>query len=281
MNKYFFTILINSIFCFGIESISIPHNALELASSNSGIANSKNIGFNFANISNVKNAFNISSISWYQDVKGGNMEYKWGKNNNHYLNLFNLSAEDIDLRYLTPSEEPNDVFNIHHISIAYGYGKIIDNKISLGLKTSIIYNQLYTDESIGYNLDLGMSYNYNSLLSLGLAINQIGFEKINNSNINYPIQIGAGLSLNIKSLNTSIYNDIIYNEALSKKFEWNFSSTTKVSYLNIITGYNHSNTKSQFSCGLSFEHRNFEFNYGVAFHKALGTPIIVSLKYHI
>ena len=112
MNKYFFTILINSIFCFGIESISIPHNALELASSNSGIANSKNIGFNFANISNVKNAFNISSISWYQDVKGGNMEYKWGKNNNHYLsgwvaNCIDLSMNEVDenIKYLVDNIE--------------------------------------------------------------------------------------------------------------------------------------------------------------------------------
>lgn len=281
MNKYFFIILVNSIFCFGIESISVPHNALELASSNSGIANSKNIGFNFSNINNVKDGFNVSSISWYEDVRGSNLEYKWGKNNSHYLNLFNLSADDIDLRYLTPSEEPNDIFDIHHISIGYGFGKAFNDKFNLGVKTCMIYNQLYTDESIGYNVDLGMSYNFNSIISLGFSINQIGSEKINHTNIDYPLQIGTGLSLNINSLNTIIYNDIIYNEALAEELEWNFSSITKVSYLNIITGYNHSTTKSQFSCGLSFKYRNFEFNYGIAFHEALGAPIIVSLKYHI
>ena len=279
MNKYFFTILINSIFCFGIESISVPHNALEIASSNSGIANSKNIGFNFSNVNNINTGFNISSIAWYQDVKGSNLEYIWGNKNTHYFNLFNLSADDIDLRYLTPSEEPNDVFDIHHLSIGYGFGKVFNDKFSFGLKASMIYNQLYTDESFGYNID--MSYDYSNIISLGLSIKQIGSEKINNSNINYPFQMGTGLSLNIKNLNTIIYNDIIYNESLNEELEWNFSTNTKLSYLNIITGYNHSNSKSQFSCGLSFEYRNFEFNYGVAFHEVLGTPTIVSLKYHI
>ena len=43
MNKYFFIILVNTIFCLGVESIVLPQNALEIASANSGIADSKNI----------------------------------------------------------------------------------------------------------------------------------------------------------------------------------------------------------------------------------------------
>ncbi len=281
MKKYFFSILISSIFCLGIESIQVPQNALEISSSNSGIANSKNIGFNFSNINNINNGFNISSIAWYQDVKGGNIEYKWGQKNHHYISLYNLSADDIDLRYLTPSEDPVDVFDVHHISFAYGYGKIISDKFRVGLKTSIIYNQLYTDESFGHNLDVGMSYDYNSLISLGLAINQIGSEKIDNSYTKYPLQAGLGISFNLNKIHTQIHNDIIYNESLSNDLIWKISSNTELPYLNFIMGYHYSDAKSQFSCGMSFKYRNYQFNYGVAFHKTLGTPIIISLKYNI
>ena len=280
MNKYFFIILINTIFCLGVESIALPQNALEIASANSGIANSKNIGFNFSNINNLKNGFNLSSISWYQDVKGGNIEYKWGKKNHHYLSLYNLSADDIDLRYLTPSDEPIDVFDIHHISMAYGFGKSFNN-YQIGTKASINYNQLYTDESLGYNIDLGMSYKYNDFISLGAAINQLGAEKIEGSFIDYPLQAGLGLTLNLDRLHSQVHSDIIYNDSLSDEITYRLSSTTKISSLNLITGYNYSKSKSEFSCGLSFNYRNFQFNYGIAFHKALGTPVIFSLKYHI
>ena len=280
MNKYFFIILINTIFCLGVESIALPQNALEIASANSGIANSKNIGFNFSNINNLKNGFNLSSISWYQDVKGGNIEYKWGKTNHHYLSLYNLSADEIDLRYLTPSDEPIDVFDIHHISMTYGFGKSFNNYY-IGTKASINYNQLYTDESLGYNIDLGMSYKYNDFVSLGAAINQLGAEKIEGSFIDYPLQAGLGLTLNLDRLHSQAHSDIIYNDSLSDEITYRLSSTTKVSSLNLITGYNYSKSKSEFSCGLSFNYRNFQFNYGIAFHKALGTPVIFSLKYHI
>jgi len=281
MIRYFFIIFINTIFGLGIEAISLPHNALEIASSNSGLANSKNIGFNFSNINNLTKGFNISSISWYQDVKGGNIEYKWGQTKHHYLSLYNLSADDIDLRYLTPSEDPIDVFDIHHISLAYGFGTTIFNNWRAGAKTSIIYNQLYTDESVGYNLDLGISYDYNHLVSLGLAINQLGSEKIEGSYVNYPLQAGFGLTFNLNQLYSHIHTDIIYNESLPNDIVWKLSSTTQLPYLNIITGYNYSESKSEFSCGLSFNYRKFQFNYGIAFHQALGTPVIFSLKYHI
>ena len=280
MNKYFFIILINTIFCLGVESIALPQNALEIASANSGIANSKNIGFNFSNINNLKNGFNLSSISWYQDVKGGNIEYKWGKKNHHYLSLYNLSADDIDLRYLTPSDEPIDVFDIHHISMAYGFGKSFNN-YQIGTKASINYNQLYTDESLGYNIDLGISYKYNDFIFLGIAINQLGAEKIEGSFINYPLQAGLGLSLNLDKLHSQFHSDIIYNDSLSDEITYRLSSTTKISSLNLITGYNYSKSKSEFSCGLSFNYRNYQFNYGIAFHQSLGTPVIFSLKYHI
>ena len=280
MVRYIFIIFINAIFCLGVESISLPQNALEIASANSGIANSKNIGFNFSNINNLKNGFNLSSISWYQDVKGGNIEYKWGKRNHHYLSLYNLSADDIDLRYLTPSDEPIDVFDIHHISMAYGFGKNFNN-YQIGTKASINYNQLYTDESLGYNIDLGISYKYNDFVSLGFSINQLGAEKIEGSFINYPLQTGLGLALNLDRLHSHFHGDIIYNDSLSDEITYRLSSTTKISSLNLITGYNYSKSKSEFSCGLSFEYRRFEFNYGIAFHQALGTPVIFSLKYHI
>ena len=98
MNKFIIIFCVQYIFSFGVEAISLPHNAYEVASSNSGLANSQNIGLNFSNITNTSRGFKVSSINWYQNIKGGNIEFNWNKKGNHYISLFNLSADDIDLR---------------------------------------------------------------------------------------------------------------------------------------------------------------------------------------
>ena len=282
MIKYVNIILINFLFCLGMESITLPNNGLEIASANSGIAKSKNIGLNFSNINNLPNTLNISSILWYQDVKGGNIEYKWGNKNHHYVSLYHLSANDIEFRAITPNDKPIDVFSIHHISFSYGIGKSISNKLCLGIKTTMIYNQLYTDESFGFNIDLGISYNYNDLISIGMIVNQIGAEQFNRFEpIEYPVLTGLGASLHLKPLYSNLYGDIIYNSSLANELTYRIGTTTQLPYINIITGYNYSKSKSEFSCGFSFQYRKIQFDYGVSFHKALGMPTIFSLKYHI
>ena len=281
MFRYIYIIMMNFIFCLGIESISLPNNALEIASANSGIGNSKNMGLNFSSINNTSNSINVSSILWYQGVKGGNIEYKWGQTNHHYLSLYNLSADNIDLRYITPSDKPVDVFDIHHISLAYGFGKIVSNNFRIGIKSTIIYNQLYTDESFGYNFDLGVSYDYNKFMSLGIIINQLGSEKIDHSFINYPLLGGFGITLSLESLQSKIHSDIIYNNSFNNELTFKVASVTQFPYIDIIAGYSYSSSKSEFSCGLSFKYRKIQFDYGISFHNALGSPTIFSLKYHI
>ena len=283
MIYYLFIISINFIFCLGINSVSLPHNALEMSTSNSGIGNSQNIGINFASINNIKNTFSSSSINWYEGVKGGNISYKWGTDNHHYINLYTLSANEIELWGEIPDDSPIDFFDVHHISIGYGFGKNFSDKINFGIKNTIIYNQLYIDESFGYNIDLGVSYLYNHNIALGFSINQLGFEQNNQTNSTYyPLLIGSGLTININKLNSTINTDIIYNQELSDELTFKMSSITTFSqFFSFVLGYNYSNSKSEPSIGFSFKYRKIQLDYGVAFHTALGNPTIFSLKYNI
>ncbi|MAV58934.1 MAG: hypothetical protein CMG07_03165 [Candidatus Marinimicrobia bacterium] len=281
MNKYVIILWVQFVFSFGVESISLPHNAIEIASSNSGLANSQNIGFNFSNIGNTSKGFKISSINWYQNIKGGNIEYHWSGKNHHYISLFNLSADDIDLRYLTPSENPIDIFSIHHVLFSYGFGTKLKENIRIGIKTNLIYNQLYTDESTGYNFDFGLSYDYNNDLSLGIALNNLGIEKTKNESLNYPLEAGIGISYHLKDIKSTFHSDFVYHESLSNDLALRLSSTTQISNFNFIAGLYHTSDKTEFSCGLTFRYRKFELDYGISFHQALGSPYIFSLKYDI
>ena len=192
-----------------------------------------------------------------------------------------LSANDIGLWYDIPNDNPVDLFDVHHISAGYSFGKSFLDKFNIGVNNSIMYNQLYIDESYGYNLNFGFSYLYNNSLSIGFSINNFGFEKINNSYNQYPLLAGIGTSVSIVPLKTTINTDLIYDERLSDSKVIKISSVTKLPYISFITGYNYSSQKQEFSCGISFRYRKIEFDYGVAFHSALGNPTIFSLKYHI
>ena len=90
----YFVIIFSFIFSFGVQSFSLPHSALEISNSNSGIGNSNNININAAGVNNIKNSVSFSSVSWYQGVQGSNIDFKWGEKKHHYINLYNLSAND-------------------------------------------------------------------------------------------------------------------------------------------------------------------------------------------
>ena len=277
----YFLIIFSFIFSFGVQSFSLPHNALQLSNSNSGIANSDNININASGINNIKNSVSFSSLSWYQGVKGSNIDFKWGDTKHHYINIYNLSADNIELRDLVPNDNPIGLFDIHHISISYGFGTSLSKKINIGAKANFNYNQLYIDESYGGYINLGLSYLYSQFLSFGLTAQQIGFDYYNNTNYTYPILLGAGTSLNFANLNTQISTDIIYNEELNSPISVTISAISKFNGLKIITGYYFNENKQELSCGFSFRYRKIQFDYGIGFHDSLGSPTIFSFKYHI
>ena len=277
----YFLIIFSFIFSFGVQSFSLPHNALQLSNSNSGIANSDNININASGINNIKNSISFSSLSWYQGVKGSNIDLKWGKTKHHYINVYNLSADNIELRDLVPNDNPIGLFDIHHISLSYGFGTHISEKLNIGVKTNFTYNQLYVDESYGYHINLGVSYLYNKFLSFGISLQQLGLEKYSNTNYTYPLLAGIGASMNLNKLNTQINTDIIFQEELDSPLSLNVSSISTFSSFSIITGYHFNEDKQEFSCGFSFRYRKIEFDYGIGFHDNLGSPIIFSFKYHI
>ena len=176
----FYLILIsNLVFSFGVHSFYLPQNAFELSNSNSGIGNSENININFSSINNLNDFISFSKINWYQDVTGDNIEYKWRtKDSHHYISLFSLYANKIELRDILPSDNPEGLFNIQHISFSYGFGHKILNSINMGIQSNFNYNQLYIDESIGFNFDIGLSYQVNNKMYFGLSIQKLGREKI-------------------------------------------------------------------------------------------------------
>ena len=279
----FYLILIsNLVFSFGVHSFYLPQNAFELSNSNSGIGNSENININFSSINNLNDFISFSKINWYQDVTGDNIEYKWRtKDSHHYISLFSLYANKIELRDILPSDNPEGLFNIQHISFSYGFGHKILNSINMGIQSNFNYNQLYIDESIGFNFDIGLSYQVNNKMYFGLSIQKLGREKFNNEFLNNPILLGIGSTYKLIDYKTDVNIDLIYDEHLINHQVFKISSISKIRALSLITGYYFNENKKEFSCGFSFNYRKITFEYGTSFHKTLGNPKILTFKYNL
>ena len=83
-------------------------------------------------------------------------------------------------------------------------------------------------------------------------------------------------------MKTTLDLDVIYNQNLSDELIFKIGSIINIHpSFSFVSGYNYSDLKKEFSCGISFQYRKIEFDYGISFHSALGNPIILSLKYHI
>ena len=110
-----------------------------------------------------------------------------------------------------PSDNPLGLFDIQHISLSYGFGHKILNSINMGIQSNFNYNQLYIDESFGFNFDIGLSYKVNNKMYLGLSIQQLGREKFNKEFTNNPILLGIGSTYKIIDYNTDINIYLIYD----------------------------------------------------------------------
>ena len=156
------------------------------------------------------------------------------------------------------NDDKNNIYLVEtkaDILFSYGYGMKLNQNNRFGIRANLVYNQLYTDESTGYNFDFGYSYDPNDNLSIGFAINNLGSEKTKNKSLNYPVEAGIGISYQIKNINSTFHSDIVYHESLKEDIALRLSSSTKILNFHFITGLYKIKDKAEFSCGVSFKYR--------------------------
>jgi len=269
-------ILINFSWAIGLKSLLIPVDAISMASSNTGIAQSESVKINPAIIVSQKsNAFSISMNNWLGDVKGSAITHHW---ENQYVYLNSYQVDDIELRGLNPDDEAIGNFSVRWLSLAYGHGFKLSDNFHVGVEAQGIYSRLYTQTTKGVVGNLGFIYNFSKNLMFGMTAKNFGYIDLD-LNEEYPTELGVGLAYNF-IIPIGIKLDFIQNESIDLVIR--SSIDFKLNHFTFTGGFSHYNSNQYFSGGVKLDYRHWSIIYGMLTQEvySLGTPYSIQLILH-
>ena len=117
-------ILINFSWAIGLKSLLIPVDAVSMASSNTGIAQSESVKINPAIIVSQKsNSLSVSLNNWLGGVKGSALTHHW---ENQYVYMNSYQVDDIELYELIQDQAHKFILDYDNQIIDYN---LINNNI--------------------------------------------------------------------------------------------------------------------------------------------------------
>ena len=269
-------ILMNFSWAIGLKSLLIPVDAVSMASSNTGIAQSESIKINPALIVSQKsNSLSVSLNNWLGSIKGNSLSHHW---QNQYVYINSYQVDDIELWGLTPDDEAIGNLSVRWLSLAYGHGFKLGNNFHVGVEAQGIYSRLYTQTTKGVVGNFGFIYTSNERYKLGVTAKNFGYLD-SDLNEEYPLELGLGLAYNF-TIPIGIKLDFIQNESIDLVIR--SSIDYKLNYFTFTGGYSHYNSNQYFSSGIKLDYRHWSIAYGILSQEvsALGTPYSIQLILH-
>ena len=272
----FIFILINFSWAIGLKSLLIPVDAVSMASSNTGIAQSESVKINPAAIVSQKsNSLSVSLNNWLGGVKGSALTHHW---QNQYVYINSYQVDDIELWGLNPDDEAIGNFNVRWLSIAYGQGFKLNDNLHVGVEAQGIYSRLYTQTTKGVVSNVGLIYASNEKYKFGVIAKNFGYLD-SDLNEEYPLELGIGLAYNF-TIPIGIKLDFIQNESIDLMIR--SSIDFKLNYFTFTGGFSHYDSNQYFSGGIKLDYRHWSIAYGILSQEvsALGAPYSIQLTLH-
>jgi hypothetical protein len=272
----FIFIIINFSWAIGLKSLLIPVDAVSMASSNTGIAQSESVKINPAVIVFQKsNSLSVASNNWLGGVKGSALTHHW---QNQYVYINSYQVDDIELWGLNPNDEAIGNFSVRWLSLAYGHGFKLGDNLHVGVEAQGIYSRLYTQTTKGVVGNLGLIYASNEKYKFGVTAKNFGYLD-SDLNEEYPTELGVGLAYNF-TIPIGIKLDFIQNESIDLVIRSSIDFI--LNYFTFTGGFSHYDSNQYFSGGIKLDYRHWSINYGILFQEvsALGIPYSIQLTLH-
>ncbi|MCP4583928.1 MAG: PorV/PorQ family protein, partial [candidate division Zixibacteria bacterium] len=210
---------------------------------------------------------------------GGN--FQWLGNNYFGFGINLFTIPDIEKR-TGPTNDPIFTFNAHDFSIGASWGRMITNKLSVGLGLKMVYESIDNDDLKGYAADFGAVYNILPELRIGTSFRNVGPKvKFIEEKFDLPHEFRLGTSYipanEILSGKWTIAGD------LSKKIDSDMQGHFGVeySYKDIIAprlGYAFNYSDKDFSAGFGLRYQLYSFDYAyVPYSSDLGNSHHMSI----
>jgi len=269
----FIIILINFSWSIGLKSLLLPVDAISMASSNAGIAQSESVKINPAIILSQKsNSLSVSLNKWLGDIKGSSLSHYW---RDKYVYINSYQVDGIELWGTSPQDEAIGDFSVRWLCIAYGQGFKINDNLHLGLESQGIYSRLYTQTTKGILGNIGLIYKYNEKYKLGLTAKNFGYLD-SELNEDYPLEFGLGFGWNL-SQKICLKLDVVENNSTDMVLRSSVDAI--LNFFTFTAGMSHYDSNQYFSGGIKLDYRHWSISYGILSQEvpALGTPYSIQL----
>ena len=207
--------LLSFVWTIGLDALVIPQKANVIAMSGSGIAGNLDVAINPS--SSVRPYLGFSNNTWLAGVSGQKSTWALEGDVRRFLSFESLGVDDIEYHSDNDSD-PEGYISANWFAIDFG-SHIDLNKyfndtknFQIGYNIKLNYSKLYTENSWGYTLDLGLTKKISDSFNMGFVIKNLGKEYYTSEQsivIDSYVGIGIAHSINIINLE-DFYTDLTY-----------------------------------------------------------------------
>lgn len=176
----------------GAEQLLIPVGAKGIATSGAFVSNMVGVDaiyYNPAGLSHIKGSETVFSyMSYLADI---NISYfALGTNLGDFgslgFSVKSFSFGDIPVTTFDAPDGDGSTYSPSLMTIGLSYGKIITDRVSVGVTAKVINENIMDVTASGFALDFGVQYRFPSNLSIGAAVKNIGTNmKFSGQNLRY------------------------------------------------------------------------------------------------
>ncbi len=267
----------------GAQFLVIPGNALELAQGPSAVlANSINPAAMTIYDSGPLLCF--AHGFWLAETELSSLRILSGRQDHRFgLTLNYVGLDDLELRSNPPTDEPLAYYGASGLALkgAFGWSAI---GMEWGAAVQFIRVDMYTENSNGYALDLGLRKQVNNRLTIGAVLLNLG--RMSDFYLEKP-------ALPFRALTTFsyVYHREKFNHTVSVGGEWSnlvdgmvfhTSSLSKWRQMQFQLGSQLSKKTIVASAGVGIQFGIYSLNYGIRFgSQDLGLPQMIDLSIHL
>lgn len=107
--------------------------------------------------------------------------------------LTSANISGFEYRDTRASDEPIDTFGAHYLNAGISAAKTISSKVRVGVQANFLYEKIFYDMANGLSVSAGLNYQWNSHLSFGAALSNLGtMSKLRNESTPLPTAFRAG-----------------------------------------------------------------------------------------
>ena len=259
----------------GLQFLSIPSSANDLIVFRSPWRNPS-----FLNTSGKSPELSFAYGKWFGETE--NLSFEWqGKvrSNSAGLAMRYVGINDIELRGNRPSSDPIGYYGAYGVSVkaATSYSK---GNINYGFALLMISMQIYQDESTGFAIDLGMSWQVSKKLNVASSI--VNFGKMNSFRNERPVLPTRFTNIATYRLNSADIFISFENNELIEKPIYSFGSVIKIDNIFFGATAMMNNNSKMISSGIGINMGSYSFSYGFQYgDQDIGFPQIIDISFRL